>query len=48
MKSAESDIGYLEANAIFNEESMQLLENSVWTEVKRTGQEVLTHTSVTY
>jgi len=36
-ESAESDICYLELNAIFNGEPMELLEKSVWTEMKRTG-----------
>jgi len=31
MKSAESDVGYFEVDAVFNRESAELLEESTWT-----------------
>jgi len=29
MESAESDVGYLEVNAVFNKELLELLERSI-------------------
>jgi len=46
MKSTESDVCYLEVDAVFNREPVELLEESTWTAGLRrtgnnTGEEVL-------
>jgi len=37
MRSAESDIGYLEVNAVLNREPMELSEKSIRTVLERTS-----------
>jgi len=38
MKSTESDVCYFEVDAVFNRESVELLEESTWTAgLRRTG-----------
>jgi len=38
MKSTESDVCYFEVNAVFNQEPVELLEESTWTAgLRRTG-----------
>ena len=37
MESAESEVGYLEVDAIVNGELVEVMEKSVRTEMKRTG-----------
>jgi len=42
MESAESDAGYLEVKAVFNEKpTKQLLERSIRTGLRRTSQKVV-------
>jgi len=41
MKSTESDVCYLEVNAVFNEKPVELLEESTWTAgLRRTGNDM--------
>jgi len=37
MESAESDVDYLEVNAVFNGEPVKLLTKSIWTGLLRTS-----------
>ena len=41
MKSTESDVCYLEVNAVFNEKPVELLEERTWTAgLRRTGNDM--------